>query len=63
MSDMGAADHADELEALAKDQSRAVRQAAVAALAKMGSAGAQRAESFLEDEDAAVRQSAVRAGP
>ncbi|CAK9030496.1 Hypothetical protein SCF082_LOCUS19227 [Durusdinium trenchii] len=60
LSDLKAEEHAEELEALAVDGNKGVRQAAVAALAKMGSSGARWATSFLEDEDPAVRQSAVR---
>eukprot|EP00434_Breviolum_minutum_P010410 symbB.v1.2.009180.t1/scaffold575.1/size184962/1 len=60
LSDLGAESHAEELEALADDESKGVRQAAVACLAKMGNAGARAACRFLEDQDPAVRQSAVR---
>lgn len=60
LSDLGAESQAQELQALSRDKNKGVRQAAVAALAKMGSAGAEAACSFLEDQDPAVRQSAVR---
>eukprot|EP00913_Durusdinium_trenchii_P032312 g30253.t2 len=60
LSDLKAEEHAEELEALAVDGNKGVRQAAVAALAKMGSSGARWATSFLEDEDPAVRQSAAK---
>ena len=60
LSGLKSADYAPRLEQLRKDPAAGVRIAAVSALAKMGERGAAAALIFLEDEDAGVRQSAVK---
>ncbi|CAE7253983.1 PPOX1 [Symbiodinium necroappetens] len=60
LSGLKSEDYAPRLEQLRKDPAAGVRIAAVSALAKMGERGASSALIFLEDEDAGVRQSAVK---
>jgi len=60
LSELGASDEAAALGALCEDEGKGIRQAAVSALAKMKAGGAQQALRFLDDEDPAVRQAAVK---
>lgn len=60
LSDLNASEEAPHVGALCKDANKGVRQAAVAALAKMGEGGAAEAIKFLDDADEAVRQAAVK---
>lgn len=60
LNELGASNEASGLGGLVDDHSKAVRQAAVAALAKMGAVGAAEATKFLRDQDPSVRQAAVK---
>jgi len=60
LNELGAVSEAVKVGNLISDPSKGVRQAAVNALSKMGEAGAEQAVPFLNDEDQAIRQTAVR---
>mmetsp|Transcript_113906 Transcript_113906/g.332844 ORF Transcript_113906/g.332844 Transcript_113906/m.332844 type:complete len:496 (+) Transcript_113906:95-1582(+) len=60
LNELCANDEARHVGALSKDESKAIRQAAVKCLTQMGKDGAEEALRFLDDEEQAVRQAAVR---
>jgi len=60
MGELGDTSVAEPLGALASDVHTGIRQAAVTALSKLGHHGSDHALLYLNDEDPAVRQAAVR---
>lgn len=60
LNDLHPESEADKLGSLFADPNKGVRQAAVMALAKMDLPGAEQAQRFLDDEDQAIRQTAVK---
>lgn len=60
MGELATSSQAEAVGSLRTDANKGIRQAAVNALAKMGTEGASQASLFLDDEDQAVRQAAVK---